>query len=73
MQARPNIQSTSKAQDPFGSRQAHLEYPTGLRLTYGPCRSRPAVLVLRHQWERHPAALLSVKRDLESPFRRLFL
>ncbi|CAJ1381689.1 unnamed protein product [Effrenium voratum] len=42
--------------------EAHLEYPTGLRLTYGPCRSRPAVLVLRHQWERHPAALLSVKR-----------
>ncbi|CAE7266212.1 SLC34A1, partial [Symbiodinium sp. KB8] len=39
-----------------------VEYPEQARVSFGPCRSRWVVIVLRHRWDRHPASLLSVKR-----------
>ncbi|CAK9010866.1 Sodium-dependent phosphate transport protein 2A, partial [Durusdinium trenchii] len=42
--------------------KVRMEHPANLRVSYGPCRSRPAVLVLRSKWDRHPASLLTVRR-----------
>jgi len=38
------------------------EFVPRMARAWGPCFSLPHVLVLRHKWERHPAALLSVRR-----------